>query len=233
LTAVSHTDDRGTHAFVASSRTDSDRVFRAAVRHSRAVRFLRVSIPVGLLVGVLVTVAMMTWLNPLRALAKLPVSIGSLAVSGTKITMQQPRIAGYTRDERPYTIVARAAAQDVTSPDIIELTEVDATMQTQDKGRFNITALTGVYDSKAERLVLRQNIVVTSATYEALLAEAVFDVRTGHVVSEQPVVVKMQQGTVNANRLEVFESGSIIRFDGGVVLELNGSRDAAQQDAPR
>jgi lipopolysaccharide export system protein LptC len=230
LTAVSHIDDRGSHAFMGAGRTDSDRVFRAARRHSRLVRFLRVGIPVGVVVGALVTVGIMTWLNPLRALAKLPVSIGSLAVSGTKITMHQPRIAGYTRDSRPYTVTARAAAQDVTKPDVIELTEVDATMQTQDKGSFKITALTGLYDSKVERLTLRDNIVVTSANFEALMSEASCDVRAGHILSEQPVVVKMPQGTVNANRLEVFESGNIIRFDGGVVVDMNGA-GAASADA--
>jgi hypothetical protein len=30
--------------------------------------------------------------------------------------------------------------------------------------------------------------------------------------------VKMLQGTVNANRLEVTESGAVIRFSGGVTL---------------
>jgi lipopolysaccharide export system protein LptC len=40
------------------------------------------------------------------------------------------------------------------------------------------------------------------------------------VVSEQPVEVKMLQGTVKANRLEVTESGAIIRFSGGVTLVI-------------
>ena len=41
--------------------------------------------------------------KPLRALAKLPIDIGNLVVSGTKITMQQPRIAGFTSDQRAST----------------------------------------------------------------------------------------------------------------------------------
>ena len=40
--------------------------------------------------------------------------------------------------------------------------------------------------------------------------------RNGNIVSEQPVEVKMPNGNLNANRLEVTNSGEVIRFDRGV-----------------
>ena len=48
-------------------------------------------------------------------------------------------------------------------------------------------------------------------------------IRKNNVVSERPVKVKMIQGTLNANRLEVVDSGDLVRFGGGVdmVLMLN------------
>src|SRR5882672_6519496 len=103
-------------------------MFRAAKRHSRLVRFLRIGIPVGVLVSILAVIVVATVLDPLRALAKLPINIGGLVVSGTKITMQQPRLTGYTQDSRPYVVNARAAAQDVTKPDVLELDDIRATM---------------------------------------------------------------------------------------------------------
>ena len=218
-------DNRETHAFSLARRIDGGRGYRRAARHSRHVRLLRVGIPLLIVVGSFAAYVVMTWLDPLRALAKLPVDIGGLVVSGTKITMQQPRMVGFTRDARSYTVNARAAAQDVTNPTLLELQDVNATMEMQDKSVFNVVARSGLYDTKAEKLTLKQDIMVTSANYEGLLSEATVEIRNGSVVSEQPVELRMSQGTVNANRMQVINSGSVVRFEGGVTMVLTLDRN--------
>jgi lipopolysaccharide export system protein LptC len=100
-------------------RADGDRVFRAAVRHSRHVRILRVAIPAGIGLALVGSLAFWVLQKPLSILAKLPVQVGSLVVSGSKIMMQQPRVAGFTRDNRRYVMTAQAAGQDVTKPDLV------------------------------------------------------------------------------------------------------------------
>lgn len=159
-------------------------------------------------------------------LTTLPVDFSSLVVSGTKITMQQPRIAGFTSDSRPYELTAQAAAQDVTNPDMIELHGIHGKSEMPDKAVFDMTADGGVYDSKADIVTLRQNIIVKSTSgYEVYLSEAVVDVHGSNMVSEKPVEVRMQQGIINANRMEVAESGNEIRFGGGVTMVMSsGSR---------
>ena len=52
---------------------------------------------------------------------KLPVYIGNLVVSGTKITMEKPHLSGFSADRRPYELQAKAAIQDLTDPDHVEL----------------------------------------------------------------------------------------------------------------
>ena len=49
--------------------------------------------------------------------------------------------------------------------------------------------------------------------------------RKGNVVSDSPVELEMLQGILNANKLEVIDSGTLIRFHGGVsmVLMLDGT----------
>src|SRR5437016_5027355 len=101
-----------TRSFIGVGR-DSDAAFRGAARHSRLVRLLRIFIPVGVVLALL-GIALSSWLNPLRFLSDLPIDLGKLVVSGTKITMEAPRLAGYTRDNRAYELSARAAAQDIT-----------------------------------------------------------------------------------------------------------------------
>ena len=219
-------------AYWTMSRGSAERAFRAARRHSRIVRILRVALPATVALA-LAFVIVAAYFNPLRVLTKLPIDIGNLVVSGTKITMEQPRLSGFTRDGRAYEVTATAAAQDVTKPDIVELHDIHAKVQMQDKGSIQVSAATGIYDTKGETLKLAQDIVLTSsAGYECRLSEALVDTRAGNVLSEHPVAVKMLQGTLNANRLEVVNSGDLVRFGGGVdmVLTLN-QPDAAQNKA--
>jgi lipopolysaccharide export system protein LptC len=181
---------------------------------------LRIAVPLSVVVVVVGGIAL-TVLKPLRVLTGVPVDVGSLVVSGTKIMMQQPRLAGFTRDNRRYNLVAQAAAQDVTKPDMIELHGINATMEMKDGAVFETTAKDGLYNSKTELLTLSQNIVVTSSSgYKALLNEAVIEVRAGRVVSDKPVEVKTATWTINANGMEVAESGDVMRFDRGVFVTM-------------
>jgi Uncharacterized protein conserved in bacteria len=210
-------------------RGDGERAFRSARRHSRAVRILRVAIPLAVVLG-FTGIFLITYFNPLRLLAKLPVDVGNLVVSGTKITMEHPRLSGFTGDARAYELSADAAKQDLTKPDLIELRNIRAKVQMQDKSTVEVSATAGIYDSKGETIKLDQNIVLSSSTgYRGRLSQATVDIRKGNVLSEQPVEVDLLQGTLNANRLEIVDSGDLVRFDGGVKMILMLGDTAASQ----
>ena len=211
---------RPAHAFQARGQSDRARTFRRAMRHSRLVHLLRVAVPAAVVIGAGV-IGMGMWLKPLQILAGLPRDMTTV-ISGTKITMQQPRLAGFTQDSRPYELSAQAAAQDLTKPDMLELRQLRAKMEMQDKAVVELTAATGLYDTKSELLTLRQDVVLVSSTgYQGFLSEAVIDIRAGKVVSEKPVHVKLLDGTLDGNRMEISESGDLVRFDGGVKMVLN------------
>ena len=72
-----------------------DMRFAAAARHSRMVRLLRVLVPavVALSMGAIVAISIF---NPFRLLTKLPLDVGNLVVSGTKITMESPHLSGFS-----------------------------------------------------------------------------------------------------------------------------------------
>jgi lipopolysaccharide export system protein LptC len=185
------------------------------------VRVLRVAVPVAVLLAVAGAIGFATLSNPLQMLSKMPVDLGSLVVSGTKIMMQQPRIAGFTRDNRRYDLTAQAAGQDLTKPDMVELHGIQASMEMLDKSLFQTTARSGLFNTKSEQLTLSQNIMVTSTSgYQAVLSEAVVDIRAGKIVSEKPVEVTTSSWTVNANRMEIGESGNLVRFERGVAVLL-------------
>jgi lipopolysaccharide export system protein LptC len=217
---TARSDPEATRAYWTLSRRDADRAFRAARRHSRLVRILRITVPVTVVIGVII-VTLITYFNPLRMLAKLPINIDNLVVSGTKVTMEQPRLAGFTSDARAYELTADTAAQDMTKPDIVELRNIRAKVEMQDKTSMEMTAISGIYDAKGETLKLDREILLRSSTgYQGRLSEALIDIRKGNVVSEHPVEVKLLQGTLNANRLDILDSGDLVRFHGGVVMEM-------------
>jgi lipopolysaccharide export system protein LptC len=220
-TAVSDVNQGAPRVFARFGRADGDRAFRAAVRHSRHVRILRAAIPLTVVAVVLGGAAFAFLFKPLRVLSGMPVDVRSMVVSGTKIMMHQPRLAGVTRDNRHYNMVAQAAAQDLTKPDMLELQGIHATMEMRDKVTFETTAKDGLYNTKTEQLTLNHNIVVTSSSgYQAYLNEAVVDVRASRIVSDKPVEVKTATWTINANRMEVAESGDLMRFERGVFVTL-------------
>jgi lipopolysaccharide export system protein LptC len=220
LTAATDITQLGTHSWQASGPRDLSRLMKKARRHSSNVHALRIGIPAGAVLG-LIVLAMLTWFNPLRALSNLPISPGKLVVSGTKITMEAPKLTGFTRDNRAYNLTAETAAQDFTNPTVLELTGIRAKIELQDKGGVDLTAVAGLYDTKAELLTLTKYIVfVASAGYQGYLTEAVFDTRKGYIVSEKPVEVQLPNGVLNASRLEVIDNGALLRFDGGVTMVL-------------
>ena len=220
LTIASQTEGAGSGGFLMPPRRDNQRAFRAAMRHSRLVRITRVGLP---LVIVLCAVAFGTyrWFDPVRVLSRLPISTDGLLVSGTKIVMRQPRLTGYTNDERPYTVTARSAAKDLTNPDALELEGIHTTLLMQDGRNVDLTATEGFYDAKKETIRLFKGVVVRSPEYEVQLRDALVHVKAGSVVSDNPVEVKMLQGTLTANRLVVTESGAVIRFENGVTLVID------------
>ena len=218
-----------THGWTASRRSDIDRAVRKAGRHSILVRIARIAVPLGVLTGLSVLVGV-TYFKPMAMFDKLPSVSGKLAVQGSKITMELPRIAGFTRDQRAYELNAESAVQDIAKPDIVELQNLRAKMEMQDKDVVQLTANSGTYNTKADKVLLRDQIVVTSKQgYSAQLREAAVEMKKGNVVSELPVEITLPNGTLKANRLEIIDSGDVIRFERGVVLDLDGEKKEASR----
>jgi lipopolysaccharide export system protein LptC len=228
--AAIYTVDPTDAALPGDARGDIDQVYRRAQRHSRRVRLLRVAMLAGVVV-VLLSVVIVNYM-PLGGL-RLPGELGKLVIRGNKITMQRPRLAGYTKDSRAYEFTATTASQDIRRPDILELQQIRAKVEMQDKSMVNITADTGTYDMKSEMLTLHDNIVLISSTgYESRLTEATVDVRGGNVVSDKPVRVKLLNGFLDAQRLDVIDQGALVRFGGGVAMTLQPSKETAKPAGP-
>ena len=114
-----------------------DARFAIAARHSRMVRVLRVAVPAAVILA-MATIVVVSVFNPFRMLPKLPLDMGNLVVSGTKITMESPHLAGYTTDQRPYEVWAKTATQDVTDPDHVDLKTLRAKLLMEDQSTVTL-----------------------------------------------------------------------------------------------
>jgi lipopolysaccharide export system protein LptC len=208
--------------------------FAAAARHSRMVRILRVAVP-GAVVLAMAAIIWVSIFNQFRILLpKLPVDMGNLIVSGTKVTMESPHLAGFSADQRPYEMWAKAAIQDLTDPDHVELKTVRAKVLMEDRSTVTMDARTGYFDSKQQMLDLRKDIFLQSSTgYEARLSQAYVDINKGTVTSDEHVDVKLLNGTLTADKLRILNSGEVVRFEGNVVMNLDklGDESASSQPA--
>ena len=207
-----------------------DARFAMAARHSRMVRVLRIAVPLAVILAMTAVITVSIF-NPFRMLLpKLPLDIGNLVVSGTKVTMESPHLAGYTPDQRPYELWAKAAIQDLTDPDHLDLKTLRAKVLMEDQTTVTLDARNGLFDTKQQLLDLHKDIFLQSSTgYEARLSQAFVDIGKGTVTSEEHVDVKLLNGTLSADRLRITGGGEVVRFEGNVVMNLDNLSAA---DAP-
>jgi lipopolysaccharide export system protein LptC len=200
--------------------------FGAAVRHSRLVGLLRRLIPVMLVSSVVVT-GLWLWLDPFRAVSELPVSVGKLTIAGSKLKMEAPKLTGFSKDGHPYNVTAEAAMQDLKKPNVIELSKII--------GKFDLgghktvlNAKSGIYDAKADQMRIFDGIDFQSDDGQGgRLSDAVIETKKGHLTTEQPVDLYFKGGTLRGDRMEVFDHGNVIVFEGGVKVTLNSESRAA------
>jgi lipopolysaccharide export system protein LptC len=200
--------------------------FAQARRHSAHVRLLRWAIPVG--VATAVAGLLLVWLfDPFREV--LP-SFGASGfhLSATQVVMEKPKLAGFKKDNRPYEVVAKSAVQDVSKPQIVKLDEMDARIVLSSGETANLIAKTGIYDTQNETLDVKTNVrIKTTGGYDIHLESASIKFKTGDISSSQPVNVKMNNGEIDANSLEMVDNGRRVTFLGNVRSRMEPPSDEA------
>jgi lipopolysaccharide export system protein LptC len=214
---------------------DREQAFVRAMRRSGRVRLLRMAI----LVSALGTVAAMVGIaifNPFASKLGL-LSFSALSLDGTKITMANPRLAGFRGDGQPYSVTAEKALQDVKHPTIVELQKLAGDIGMAGGETTHISADAGVYDSVSEQMRLTDNIRIGNARFEVRLRTADINFKTGVYQSEEPVEVHVGKGTTIAgDRALARNNGQELTFDGHVrttiIPQADATADAAAKGNP-
>jgi lipopolysaccharide export system protein LptC len=203
--------------------------FSAARRHTRLIALLRLLVPAT---AVLLSAGfvLMSYLD-IRSLTEPQFDPDATAISGSTITMEQPRLTGYNNQRRPYELIATRAEQDITAPAKIDLNQLAARMQLEGDGWARLESNQGFFDNEAQTLRLNKDVNVTSNTgYHAVMNSADVDLEAGRVTSDEPVAVTFDAGQLNADRIEIRDGGDLIIFQGRVRMKIEPSKASGKGD---
>jgi lipopolysaccharide transport protein LptA len=101
-------------------------------------------------------------------------------------------------------LTAETAVQDIKKPDQLELQNLRAEIEMADADILVVTAKSGTYHTKIDKVTLREHVVFTTAQgLNAKLREAVVDMKKGTLQSDQVVDFKLPSGRVQANAVEI------------------------------
>ena len=198
---------------------NTDELLLAAARRARLAPLLSWA---ALAFGVALVIVFLVQTGLFSALRPKP--------SPTPLTVEMPdqiagafaRISGFYSENQPYLITAKKGYQDKETAELVHLEDLTGTFQRKSSQPFEIFSKTGLYDSKAREMDLEGNVrIVEKDRFTATMAKAHVELEKKNLVSDVPVMVELDFGTINANGLQVSKDGNNIKFLNGVKARFN------------
>ncbi|MFD2652259.1 LPS export ABC transporter periplasmic protein LptC [Brucella rhizosphaerae] len=203
--------------FGASEKAAS--LFRAAQRHSIRVRVLKTALPVAA-VALAAVFSWYTFLATPSAPVKVEVNDGG---ESGKLVMSNPQLNGYTKDNRPYSMIAAKAVQDAKNSGAIALEGISAELPVGDNGSAKVEAASGIYDNANGRLQLDKDFTVTTNEgLHAVMHSADVNLKSGQVTTDKPVDIRNGSTQISADSMQIKESGKIVIFENKVRVVIDG-----------
>jgi lipopolysaccharide export system protein LptC len=193
------------------------RAIRVARLHSGFVRYLRHFIIFGCSFAVL-ALGIIILFDPFKRLPR-NLSVSQVGLQGSVVTLQTPKTEGFRADGQPFELAGVSGTQDILNPHVLNLVGVDAKVGLDDATTAKITARTGIYDSSQDVIWLRTDVRIKNdvSGYDMRLRSATVDLNSSALVTEEPVVVSMDDGsTISADRMDITDGGHKISFQGEV-----------------
>lgn len=207
-----------------SSRTETqpdntDELLLAAARRARLAPILSwaaLAFGLGLVIVFLVQAGLFSALRPKPAPPPLTVEMPE------QIAGAYARIAGFDSQNQPYVITAKKGYQDKETADMVHLEDLTGTFQRKSGQSFELFSSAGLYHAKVKEMDLEGRVrIVEEGRFTATMAKAHVELEKKNLVSDVPVVVEMEAGTIQANGLRVDNDGNNIKFLNGVKARFN------------
>jgi lipopolysaccharide export system protein LptC len=187
--------------------------------YSRFVALMKFLLP-AVAVGLLLLVIAWPRLQP--GVERLRIGIPKVDISdASDFRMLNARYSGIDKQNRPFTITAEAARQMSGKDDLLALETPKADMTMQSGAWLAITADTGTYQSRAQKLDLFGHVeLFHDRGYEFRTDSAYVDMAAGVAEGDKPVEGQGVFGTVTAQGFRMLDRGTTIVFTGKSHLVL-------------
>ena len=207
-----------------------ENAFPEALRHTARVARLRRWIfwTAGSIVGVVLLGLLV------GSLRFLPVDLrlARIALKGTRITIETPKLVGYRKDGRPYEVRAKVGVQDIATPDVFDLEGLEVRVENSADNTIMLSAAKGIYNAKADHADMSGGVVIRDdKNFEMRLDSAAMDFKASVMTSDQPVHLKLETGEVFAKSVEFAQKERHVTFEGEVHSVLYGESDDAPATA--
>lgn len=202
--------------------------FERARRHSFRVRFLKGALPV---LAVLMAVGFVGYSYMARPAAVAVETDGS-AYSNGKLVMANPKLEGFTKDNRPYKMSASRAIQDLKSEGVVQLEGIAAKLPIDAENWAMVDAPHGVYDRDNNTLDITSEMTITTANgMVAKLQSAYLDIGQGGMKTDDPIDIQLQGAKITSDSMTILENGKVLVFEKRVRMNIDPSRLKAGEDA--
>jgi lipopolysaccharide export system protein LptC len=182
--------------------------------------------------GVTAVVAVVVGFQFLRFLP-IDLRFAHIALKGSRITIESPKLVGYRPDGRPYELRAKVGIQDMSTPDLFELEELEVHLDSGPDQAVLLKAATGLYDSKKDRADLGGGVrIYDDKSYELQLASAIMDFNASTLTSDKPGTLTLNGGRVSGHTVEIVQAERRLTFIGGVHSVLYGDEGETVAKAP-
>ncbi|HEY8124573.1 MAG TPA: LPS export ABC transporter periplasmic protein LptC [Methylocystis sp.] len=202
--------------------------FPEALRHTVRVARLRRWILWGA-GGVVGIVGLGLLISSLRFLPA-DLSLARVALKGSRIVIESPKLVGYRKDGRPYEVRAVVGIQDLANPDVFELEQLEVRVENTKDNSIVLSAAKGLYNRKADLADMTGGVNIREDNnFDMRLESAVMDFKASVMTSDKPVLLKIDGGEVTAQSVEFSQKERHASFAGGVHSVLYGEGDAPSQ----
>ncbi|HKX10474.1 MAG TPA: LPS export ABC transporter periplasmic protein LptC [Stellaceae bacterium] len=187
-------------------------------RYSRFVAWMKLALPTGAMMLVLLVVVWPRIQSAVEKISQLPRIDFSQA---RDLRMVNLHYAGKDKRDRPFTVTADSARQQSESDDLVELEGPKADMTTQSGSWLALNAYTGVYRPQTQLLDLFGNVEVFQDKGNAFVTDSAhIDMGKGSAEGSDPVEGHGPFGSIKAEGFRIENQGEVIIFTGKTELLL-------------
>jgi lipopolysaccharide export system protein LptC len=200
--------------------------FRRAQKHSRKVQFLKFVLPAA---AILIAGSFAAY-SYVSVPGSVSFDISESAYTDGKLVMANPKLDGYTKESRPYSMSATRALQHIDNSGIVDLEGIDARLPVSATEFAMIGAARGIYDREKNTLDIPSAITVkTTDGMTAILQSAYLEIGQGNLRTKDPVDIKLDGAQIVADAMSVLENGKVLIFEKRVRMNLTPARLKGRQ----